>query len=64
MREIIAFNQSGTKYGRMSLPEVHYLISEEDYIEKALRNTGKLDGITLLINWETKDITCLRNLLA
>lgn len=61
-RELIVFNKEGTKVGRQILPELFYLQTEDDYIQKMLNTSGKLDGIAILIDWNNKEIICKRNL--
>lgn len=62
MRELIVFNKIGTKVGRMILPELFYMQTEDDYIRKTLNVSGKLDGIAILVDYEAKEIICKRNL--
>jgi hypothetical protein len=60
-RELIAFNKDGTKYGRLPMPDLIYLQTEQQYINKALLSCPKLDGMVILIDWNKKDIVCKRN---
>ena len=60
-RELIVFNQKGTKYARLVLPELFYLQTEDEYIKKSLLTSNELDGMAIIIDWGNKDIICKRN---
>lgn len=61
MKEILIFNQKGTKYGKMPVPPLVYLKTEKEWIDNAvLRAHSDFDGAVLLIDWERRTITPLR----
>lgn len=59
-KELIVYTKNGDNYGSIVLPESYYLISENDWIQKTLSRSPHLDGIALLVDWDKKQITCIR----
>lgn len=60
MRELIAFNKKGDKKGQLELQPLYYLETEKDWIQRHLDRTPDLDGIVLIIDWESKQIIPFR----
>lgn len=62
-REVIAFDKKGDKFARLDLHSLYYLQTEKDWIMKLLNRAPDLDGIVITINWDTKEIICVRKSL-
>jgi len=59
-REVIAFTKDGKTMGKLSLQNIYYLQSEEDYINKVIMRSPQFDGVILQIDWDKRQIKTLR----
>ena len=60
-REVIVFNKKGDKVARLELPQLQYLQTEKEWIQKRLDRSPEMDGVVLIIDWVTQQITIIRN---
>lgn len=58
-RQVLVFNQRGDEAATMAIPDLIYLQTEKQYIEKALR-MSRLQGMAILIDWDTREVTMVR----
>lgn len=58
-RQVFIFDEKGTEYSRLDLPEMFYLETEDDYIRKMMK-FSRLKGMAILIDWNAKTITSKR----
>ena len=58
-RQVYLFSKKGDKYGVMDLPELYYLETEKEWIQKRI-DKSPMDGMALLIDWEERSITSIR----
>lgn len=59
-RQVIAFNKKGDKAGTGFVPELIYLKTEKEWIDEHLRRSPQLDGLAILIDWETREIKTIK----
>ena len=58
-RQVFIFDKRGTQYARLDLPELFYLETEKDFINKMLK-FSRLEGMALLIDWDKKEVSSIR----
>ena len=59
-KQALAFNKRGDKMSIMDLPQLFYLDTENEWVRKQLFRAPALDGMCLIINWETREIKSVR----
>lgn len=59
-KQAIAFSKKGDKMSILDLPDLYYLDTENDWVRKQLFKVPVLDGMCLIINWETREIKSVR----
>ena len=59
-KQALVFNKRGEKMSIMDLPQLFYLDTENEWVRKQLFRAPALDGMCLIINWETREIKSVR----
>lgn len=59
--QIIIFNKKGDKMGTIFLPQMLYLETEKEWIQKRIDlSPSELDGMALAIDWNERKVTSVR----
>lgn len=63
MQIVVAFNKKGDKTASLMVPEMPYLQTKKQWINNAIERSPQMDGIVMLIDWETREISVIRHAL-
>ena len=59
-KQAYAFNKRGDKMSVLDLPPLYYLDTENEWVRKQLFRVPSLDGMAIIIDWETRSITSVK----
>lgn len=59
-KQVFAFNKRGDRVSVLDLPNLYYLDTENEWVRKQLFRVPALDGVVIIVNWETKEIKSVR----
>ena len=59
-KQVYAFNKKGDKMSVLDLPPLYYLDTENEWVRKQLFRVPELNGMAIIIDWETREIKSVR----
>lgn len=61
MKHLIIFSKVGRRIGNIPIPNLLYLDSEKEWVQKQLFLHDKLDGVAIVIDWDKNEVTVIRH---
>ena len=59
-KQVYAFNKKGDKMSVLDLPPLYYLDTENEWVRKQLFRVPELNGMAIIIDWDTREIKSVR----